>query len=263
MKTRILSMLLLLVLFCTSVSAAAEYALTSPVEVTDPALKASLVQHGMEAVQQLFPDLTATQLANLSVSYVIESDYVVRLLSEMTPEELAQFPNVEVPGEGDACNAWSVRFIYDDMEVIGVTIEMVQATDGTLYTVPANQYWDLPGVIRQYEAGMSREDALILGQIYFAAAIREHCVQDPQKLQSIANHYGFSLLDPANFAVEAVFYSSLNGGMPDWSPRWCLSFYLPGCDEWKETRWYSVDIDAATGAMLHEYDEIFFIPKKP
>lgn len=231
---------LVLYLMCLNTLAGAEWAdqIEWPVEVTDPILCQELEVFARSELAHRYPELSDAQLANFMM------DDVYTYLSRE--------------------NWWSVSLHYDGCESVQMNFDVIRASGGELeveWVLP----WDIEALVQLYDSCITREDALAVGRISLAVAMSDFAEQYPGDAKAAVDYYGLAMLDPAGFLTHAWFCSPLNQGGDD--VRWALHFVLPvdpeaGPDGEMNPLWYRVDIDAVTGAVMHEtIDYMFSIPQ--
>lgn len=236
----------LALLMCLLVPAAAEWMddydwlnWELPVVVDDPELCEELEAFAREELAQRFPKLTEEQLANFT---------------EVT---VYTYPSRE--------DWWAVTLYYMGCESVQMEFDVIRTEDGQFeieWVLP----WDIEGLVELYDNSISREDALAVGRISLAVAMAEYAEQYPDDVKAAVDYYGLAILDPSGFLTHEWFCSPLNQGGEDL--RWSLNFVLPvdpqaGPDGKMNPLWYRVEIDATTGAVLHEtIYSMFALPRQ-
>lgn len=226
---QMLTMVMALVLSLTLLTAGAEWQPTPLVYVTDPALAQELTDYAHQELTRLFPGLTEGQRARFVVDEMLVSE----------------------GGSG-----WSVWMTYDGCESVCMEFEVSRAEDGSLTTTWVLP-WDVVALVNLYDSSITDEEALAVGRIALGAAMTAYAAEYPERAQAAVDRCGLAMLDPAGFVVEADFVSPLNGGIKDEPAYWSISFALPVDPEagsnWDvNPLWYQVDVNAATGAVMHE-----------
>lgn len=247
---RLMALLMLLTL-CLLAAAAADwmdngdwpdwvYQIEYPVVVDDQPLCQELEDFARAELAQRFPKLTETQLAH----FVMDDVYTY----------------------ASRDNWWSVSLHYHGIENVMMEFDVIRTEEGA-FEIERVLPWDIEGLVALYDSAISHEDALAAGRISLAAAMADYAAQYPDEAKAAVDYYGLAMLDPSGFLTHAWFQSPLNQGGKDEPLRWSLNFVLPvdpeaGPDGDMNPLWYRVEIDAVTGAVLHEtIDSMFALPK--
>ncbi len=227
MKLRYGIILVTLICCCPVISLAWEIA---PIQyVTEEALVQELTDFAMAELASMCPTLTDEQLADFTVATVCE-----------------------LQGK----KGWSVTLIYKNCNSIMMDFSISRNESGSLQVLETLN-WPIEELIAQFDSCISSEDAIALGRLCLATAIKEQSLIYPEDASLIVQKYGFAILDPSKFIVEATFVSPLNLGSPESPAYWSLRFSLPlnpeaGYNRNENPYWYHVKIDATCGIMIEQ-----------
>lgn len=216
------------------------YEIEYPVVVTDRPLCQELEAFARAELARRFPKLTETQLAHFDM------------------DDVYTYESRE--------NWWSVSLHYHGIENVQMDFDVIRTAEGT-FEIEHVLPWDIEELVALYDSAISHADALAAGRISLAAAMADYAAQYPDEAKAAVDYYGLAMLDPSGFLTHAWFQSPLNQGGADEPLRWSLNFMLPvdpeaGPDCEMNLLWYRVEINAVTGAVLHEtIDSMFALPK--
>lgn len=186
---------------------------------------------------------------------------------KLTEAQLANFAMDDVYTYESRENWWSVSLHYNGIENVMMEFDVIRTAEGEL-EIERVLPWDIEGLAQLYDSSISYEDALAVGRISLAAAMADYADKYPDEAKAAVDYYGLAILDPSGFLTHAWFQTPLNQGGADEPVRWSLNFVLSvdseaGPDGEMNPLWYRVEIDAATGVVLHEtIDSMFVIPRE-
>lgn len=202
---------------------------TQIVYISEPVLVQELTEFAMDELISMYPALTNEQIDNFSVDTICE------------------LPNG---------NGWSVTLIYKSCSSIMMDFSICRDENGNLHVFDVLN-WPIEELVALFDSCISEEDALALARLYLASAIIEQSAIYPEEALAIIEKYGFAVLDPSKFIVEATFVSPMNLAGPNSPAYWSIRFSLPlctrtECESAANPYWYRVKIDAHSGKMIEQ-----------